>query len=80
GDFSDLAYLTANAAQKGADFIGLNPIHSLYPANPSACSPYGPSSRRWLNFIYIDVTATDGYEQDSVQVIVNEAAFQATLN
>jgi 4-alpha-glucanotransferase len=32
-------------------FIGLNPIHALYPANPESASPYSPSSRRWLNVI-----------------------------
>ncbi len=79
GDFSDLAYLTAEAAKTGADFIGLNPIHSLYPANPNACSPYGPSSRRWLNFIYIDVAAVEGYDQDSTKAIVNAAEFQAAI-
>ncbi|WP_339766787.1 4-alpha-glucanotransferase [uncultured Paraglaciecola sp.] len=79
GDFSDLAYLTAEAAKTGADFIGLNPIHSLYPANPGSCSPYGPSSRRWLNFIYIDVKATDGYAQNAVQDLVNKSSFQNAL-
>lgn len=79
GDFSDLAYLTREAAQNGADFVGLNPIHSLYPANPQACSPYGPSSRRWLNFIYIDVTAVEGFESPDCQTLVNSDEFQSTL-
>ncbi|MCF2946663.1 4-alpha-glucanotransferase [Paraglaciecola aquimarina] len=80
GDFTDLSYLTEQAAQRGADFIGLNPIHALYPANPDICSPYGPSSRRWLNFIYIDVTKLDGYFQDTVQNIVNQTSFQSKLS
>ncbi|GAA0857504.1 4-alpha-glucanotransferase [Aliiglaciecola litoralis] len=79
GDFSDLSQLVASAAKNGANFIGLNPIHALYPANPNACSPYGPSSRRWLNFIYIDVTAIDGFHTDSVQALVNDEEFQASL-
>jgi len=79
GDFSDLAYLIENAASQGADFVGLNPIHALYPANPEACSPYGPSSRRWLNFIYIDVTAVDGYQSPAVQKLVNAPDFSQTL-
>ena len=79
GDFSDLSLLLANAAKQGAQFVGLNPIHALYPANPDACSPYGPSSRRWLNFIYIDVTTIDGYQSDGVQDIVNDPEFQADL-
>jgi 4-alpha-glucanotransferase len=79
GDFSDLAYLIKEAALNGADFVGLNPIHSLYPANSQACSPYGPSSRRWLNFIYIDVTALEGYHTEVVQTLVNSHEFQTTL-
>ncbi|MGO4892397.1 4-alpha-glucanotransferase [Flavobacterium sp. W21_SRS_FM6] len=79
GDFSDLAYLLEKAAKQGAQFVGLNPIHALYPANPDACSPYGPSSRRWLNFIYIDVTALDGYQSAATQHIVDDANFQREL-
>lgn len=79
GDFSDLALLTKEAALKGAQFVGLNPIHALYPANPNACSPYGPSSRRWLNFIYLDVTSIEGYESENVQAIVNDVEFQSSL-
>jgi 4-alpha-glucanotransferase len=79
GDFSDLATLIDNAAGVGADFIGLNPIHALYPANPNACSPYGPSSRRWLNYLYIDVTAVEGFDDKSVQDVVNADDFVETL-
>ena len=79
GDFSDLSFLVEKLAKQGAQFVGLNPIHALYPANPSACSPYGPSSRRWLNFIYIDVTALDGYQQASTQAVVNDIDFQQKL-
>ena len=79
GDFSDLAKLIDNAAGVGADFIGLNPIHALYPANPNACSPYGPSSRRWLNYLYIDVTAVDGFDDKSVQDVVTADDFVNTL-
>jgi 4-alpha-glucanotransferase len=80
GDFSDLSYLLASVAKQGANFVGLNPIHALYPANPEACSPYGPSSRRWLNFIYIDVTAVQGYEQQAIQEMVKTVDFQQQLD
>ena len=65
GDFSDLAVLVDNMAKWGAHFVGLNPIHALYPANPESASPYSPSSRRWLNVIYIDVTAVPEYQQNA---------------
>ncbi|OFI35006.1 4-alpha-glucanotransferase [Alteromonas lipolytica] len=79
GDFSDLAQLVTSAAQQGAGFIGLNPIHALYPSNPEACSPYGPSSRRWLNFLYIDVSALPCFDNDAVQSVVMAADFQQQL-
>ncbi|WOZ77783.1 4-alpha-glucanotransferase [Kosakonia sacchari] len=57
GDFGDLKKMLGEVASRGGAFIGLNPIHALYPANPESASPYSPSSRRWLNVIYIDVNA-----------------------
>ena len=55
GDFEDLALLAEQAAAAGADFIGVNPLHALFLADPSRCSPYSPSSRRFLNPLYIAV-------------------------
>ncbi|WP_312629629.1 4-alpha-glucanotransferase [Scandinavium sp.] len=61
GDFGDLQAMLPEIARRGGSFIGLNPIHALYPANPESASPYSPSSRRWLNVIYIDVTAVEDF-------------------
>ncbi|WP_409420357.1 4-alpha-glucanotransferase [Pseudaeromonas sp. ZJS20] len=80
GDFSDLGLLVEKVAQWGGHFVGLNPIHALYPANPESASPYSPSSRRWLNVIYIDVEATPEFAQnEAVRSDVVSAAFQAKL-
>ncbi len=62
GDFGDLQTMLADVGARGGAFIGLNPIHALYPANPESASPYSPSSRRWLNVIYIDVNALDDFK------------------
>lgn len=61
GDFGDLQRMLVDVAKRGGSFIGLNPIHALYPANPESASPYSPSSRRWLNVAYIDVNAVDDF-------------------
>lgn len=53
GDFDDLARLAEIVAALGGDFLGVNPLHALYPADPERCSPYSPSSRRFLNILYI---------------------------
>jgi (1->4)-alpha-D-glucan 1-alpha-D-glucosylmutase len=55
GDFGDLRRLCDAAAHQGASFIGLSPLHALFPHNPGAASPYSPSSRRALNPLYLDV-------------------------
>ncbi|SEB02456.1 4-alpha-glucanotransferase [Alkalimonas amylolytica] len=80
GDFGDLQQLLQLLAGQGADFVGLNPIHALYPAMPEHASPYSPSSRRWLNCIYLDVTAMPGYtESAECQQRVNAPAFKEQL-
>ena len=55
GDFGDLRRLCDAAAYQGASFIGLSPLHALFPHNPAAASPYSPSSRKALNPLYLDV-------------------------
>jgi 4-alpha-glucanotransferase len=62
GDFGDLKKMLVDVGERGGAFIGLNPIHALYPANPESASPYSPSSRRWLNVIYIDVNALEDFK------------------
>ena len=57
GDFGDLARLCQLAGQSGASVVATNPFHALFPNRPSDASPYSPSSRLFLNPIYIDVTA-----------------------
>jgi 4-alpha-glucanotransferase len=56
GDFTDLANLIDIAATLGAAAIGLNPLHALFDDRADA-SPYFPSSRLFLNPLYIDVEA-----------------------
>lgn len=80
GDFGDLQRMLVDIAKRGGSFIGLNPIHALYPANPESASPYSPSSRRWLNVIYIDVNAVDDFLlSDEAQAWWNLPTTQQTL-
>ena len=80
GDFTDLANTVRYLASVGADFVGLNPIHALYPAQPENASPYSPSSRRWLNISYIDVTAMPGFDKcQRSRALVQAPEFQHRL-
>ena len=55
GDFTDLLNLMKYVAEKKLDFVGINPLHALFTSKPAFASPYSPSSREWLNPIYLDV-------------------------
>jgi 4-alpha-glucanotransferase len=61
GDFADLREVVRRAAANGAAFVGLNPLHALFPANPGHFSPYSPSSRHFLNVLYIAVPEVEGF-------------------
>ncbi|WP_145560622.1 4-alpha-glucanotransferase [Yersinia bercovieri] len=80
GDFGDLAQMLGQVGERGGAFIGLNPIHALYPANPQSVSPYSPSSRRWLNVIYIDVNSVDEFKRsEAAQIWWRQPETQRTL-
>ncbi len=75
GDFSDLKDLIALAGQYGAQFVGVNPLTALYPHYPKEASPYSPSSRAFLNPIYIE-TATPNAHQESALWINYEQSYK----
>jgi 4-alpha-glucanotransferase len=75
GDFTDLAWLTRWAAETGAAGVGVNPLHVLFDDEPEQCSPYSPSSRLFLNPLYIDVTGLP--EWDVAFAVEHEAAIAA---
>jgi len=80
GDFADLVALARSVAARGASAIGLNPLHALFPARPDHISPYSPSSRIFLNPIYLDVMSVpDLSECQAARDMVDEPAFQNRL-
>jgi (1->4)-alpha-D-glucan 1-alpha-D-glucosylmutase len=80
GDFGDLRRLCDAAAHQGASFIGLSPLHALFPHNPGVASPYSPSSRKALNPIYLDVqTLVDLSGCDEALQKVQSDSFQDRL-
>jgi 4-alpha-glucanotransferase len=56
GDLSDLATQARWAAGLGAEFVLVNPLHAAEPVPPVEDSPYLPTSRRYLNPLYLRVT------------------------
>jgi (1->4)-alpha-D-glucan 1-alpha-D-glucosylmutase len=81
GDFTDLRLLTDCCAEAGADLVGLNPLHALYPNYPQHYGPYTPSSRLYLNVLYLDVEAVPEFAQCGPALdSVHSAAFQQEIH
>ena len=57
GDLSALKLAAEAAAQRGAVFFGVSPMHMLFPGDRNRASPYHPSDRRFLDPILIDALA-----------------------
>ncbi len=61
GDLSDLADLALwSAYRHGADYVLVNPLHAAAPSGPTSPmepSPYLPTSRRFVNPLYLRVEA-----------------------
>jgi 4-alpha-glucanotransferase len=79
GDFSDLARIAAAAGAGGAAVLGINPLHALFAAEPLHCSPYSPSNRAWLDYLYVDAKSVPGFAEDeTARAIVGSDWFGAT--
>lgn len=80
GDFTDLRTLAGTLGGMGVASVGVNPLHSLFPHNPLHASPYSPSSRLFLNPLYIDVAAIPEFaECDKARKRVDSAKFRKFL-
>jgi 4-alpha-glucanotransferase len=52
GDTQALENLVRAAGERGADALGISPIHAMFANDPHRYSPYSPSSRLFLNGLY----------------------------
>lgn len=56
GDFHDLGHLAEVVGKEaGADFLLINPLHAAEPFPPVEDSPYLPTTRRFINPIYLRI-------------------------
>jgi 4-alpha-glucanotransferase len=74
GDFTDLERMCAIAGNAGASLVGINPLHAAHRSDPEAASPYAPTSRRFLNWLAIDVEAIPEAGDPDVQLYVTSIA------
>lgn len=58
GDLTDLTDLAVwSASRHGAGYLLVNPLHAATPTKPMEPSPYLPTSRRFVNPLYLRVEA-----------------------
>jgi 4-alpha-glucanotransferase len=62
GDFADLReFVSWTATAHGAGAVLVNPLHAVTPTHPVQPSPYSPSSRRFVNPLYLRITDIASY-------------------
>ncbi len=81
GDFGDLASVVEwTGRQLGAAVIALNPLHALKNTKPYHISPYSPSSRLFLNDLYIDVEHVAESHAPAVKAHLADPSFHARID
>ena len=60
GDLADLRAVRQMAADQGAGFLLINPLHAVAPTPGQEASPYLPATRRFRNPIYLRVAEVPG--------------------
>jgi 4-alpha-glucanotransferase len=60
GDLADLRAVRRMAADQGAGFLLINPLHAVAPTAGQEASPYLPATRRFRNPIYLRVAEVPG--------------------
>ena len=64
GDLTDLVDLAVwSASLHGAGYVLVNPLHAAAPTTPMEPSPYLPTSRRFVNPLYLRVEAIPEFAQ-----------------
>jgi 4-alpha-glucanotransferase len=63
GDLRDLHTFAAWSASVGADTLLINPVNAVAPIHPRVTSPYYPTSRRFLDPLYLCIDDVPGSAQ-----------------
>jgi len=79
GGFSEIAMLARACGKRGASFLGLSPLHALFCADSSKCSPYSPSNRLMLEPLFIDPRAISSFASSSAPHIYEASDYQTQL-
>jgi (1->4)-alpha-D-glucan 1-alpha-D-glucosylmutase len=72
GGYAEVATLAERAGALGADFLGLSPVHALFASDRTKISPYSPSSRLFLESLFIDPTRIEGFGGSPAETLLAE--------
>ncbi|MBA2457283.1 MAG: 4-alpha-glucanotransferase [Nocardioidaceae bacterium] len=73
GDLADLRRVRQWAQDLGAGFLMVNPLHAVAPTLPQEASPYLPTSRRFLNPLYLRVEEVPGADTVDLSDLAEQA-------
>ncbi|THJ68563.1 4-alpha-glucanotransferase [Arthrobacter echini] len=63
GDLADLGQLARATADRGGDFVLVNPLHAAEPTPPVEPSPYLPTTRRFFHPLYLRIEDIPEYSR-----------------
>lgn len=69
GDFETLSQTAEATGVMGGRLLGINPLHHMFTDDRERASPYQPSDRRFVDPIYIDVTALTSRKPPEIEAL-----------
>jgi 4-alpha-glucanotransferase len=79
GDLADLRAVRRMAADQGAGFLLINPLHAVAPTAGQEASPYLPATRRFRNPIYLRVSEVPGADGVDLEEDTGRALSEGSL-
>ncbi|MGY1723692.1 4-alpha-glucanotransferase [Blastococcus sp. SYSU DS0533] len=79
GDLGDLRTLRQMAADQGAGFLLINPLHAVAPLPTQEASPYLPATRRFRNPLYLRVDEVPGADAVDLEAEAGRALSEGAL-
>ncbi|WP_346623361.1 4-alpha-glucanotransferase [Blastococcus montanus] len=79
GDLGDLRSIRRMAADQGAGFVLVNPLHAVAPIADQEASPYLPATRRFRNPLYLRVDEVPGADAVDLEADAGRALSEGPL-
>ena len=74
GTYADAGEAAREAGLRGAAFLGLSPVHALFGSDRTKISPYSPSSRLFLETLFIAPRSLPGLAGSRAEALLAERA------